>query len=79
MVCDVMDALRPDGPRVSAASARVLLLQLECERAAAASARDEELAAELSADVDACRDAFIGLAVMEIASFRAQLSGPQLG
>jgi hypothetical protein len=32
-----------------------------------------------AADVAACRVAFVGLAVTEIASFRAELSGPQLG
>jgi hypothetical protein len=64
---------------MTASDTRALLMQLELERAAAAHAHDEELASELGADVAACRDAFVGLAVMEIASFRAQLSGPQLG
>ena len=73
MVCGVMDALRPDEPRMTAADTRSLLVQLELERAAAARAHDQDLVAELSEDVAACRDAFIGLAVMEIASFRAQL------
>jgi len=79
MLYGVMDALRPDEPRVSAAGTRALLVRLEHERAAAARARDAELTAELSADVAACRDAFVGLAVTEIVSLRAQLSGPQLG
>ena len=74
-----MDALRPDEHRVSAAGTRALLVRLELERAAAARAHDAELTAELSADVAACRDAFVGLAVTEIVSLRAQLSGPQLG
>ncbi len=30
-------------------------------------------------DLAACRAAFVGLAVTEIASLRAQLSGPQVG
>ena len=32
-----------------------------------------------AADVAACRIAFVGLAVTEIASLRAELSGPQMG
>ena len=35
--------------------------------------------ADREADLAACRAAFVGLAVTEIASFRAQLSGPQVG
>ena len=34
---------------------------------------------DLVADIAASRDAFVGLAVTEIASFRAELSGPQVG
>jgi hypothetical protein len=34
---------------------------------------------ELDAELDAARDAYVGTAVTEIASFRAQLSGPQVG
>ena len=34
---------------------------------------------DLSADIAASREAFVGLAVMEIASLRAQLSGRQEG
>ena len=35
--------------------------------------------ADLDADLDAARAAYVGLAVTEIASFRAALSGPQVG
>jgi hypothetical protein len=34
---------------------------------------------DLDAELDAARTAYVGTAVTEIASFRAQLSGPQLG
>jgi hypothetical protein len=34
---------------------------------------------DLDAELDAARAAYVGLAVTEIASFRAQLSGPQVG
>jgi hypothetical protein len=35
--------------------------------------------AELDADIAETREAYVGLAVTEIASFRSQLAGPQLG
>lgn len=35
--------------------------------------------ADLEADLTAAREAYIGLAVTEIATFRGQLSGHQLG
>jgi hypothetical protein len=34
---------------------------------------------DLDADLAAAREAYVGLAVTEIATLRAQLSGPQLG
>ena len=34
---------------------------------------------DLDADIAATRTAYVGLAVTEIASFRSQLSGPQVG
>ena len=34
---------------------------------------------ELDGDIAATRAAYVGMAITEIASFRAQLSGPQLG
>jgi hypothetical protein len=35
--------------------------------------------AELDADIAETREAYVGLAVTEIASFRSQVSGPQVG
>jgi hypothetical protein len=74
-----MDALRPEEPVVTATDTRARLVRLERERAAATRADDDALIARLRADVAACREAYIGQAVTEIASFRAQLSGPQVG
>lgn len=34
---------------------------------------------ELEDELDAAREAYIGVAVTEIATFRGQLSGPQVG
>jgi hypothetical protein len=74
-----MDALHPEPPVVTAIDARARLVRLEAERAAAARRHDDERCARLHDDVEACRAQFVGLAVAEIASFRARLSGPQLG
>jgi hypothetical protein len=77
-----MDAHRPQQPVVTAADARARLARLATLQVAvarAARAEDAEPVARLGEDVAACRDAFVGLAVGEIASFRAQLSGPQVG
>jgi len=35
--------------------------------------------ADLEEEIEAMADAYVGAAVAEIASFRAQLSGPQVG
>jgi hypothetical protein len=77
--CSVMDALRPEQPIITAIDARARLVRLEAERAAAARTHDDERSARLHDDVEACRVQFVGLALAEIASFRAQLSGPQVG
>ena len=77
-----MDAIRPEEPVVTAIDARARLerlVTLRVEVARAARAEDAEVIRRLCEDVDASRDAFVGLAVGEIASFRAQLSGPQVG
>jgi len=55
---------------------------LETERAAAletALRDDPAYMADLREEIVATRHAFVGSAVAEIASFRAQLSGPQMG
>ena len=67
---------------VTAVDARARLVQLETERREAARvepAADEQLIARLGADVAACRAAYVGLAVTELASFRAPDLRPQVG
>ncbi|MGZ8649783.1 MAG: hypothetical protein ACXW08_14330 [Solirubrobacteraceae bacterium] len=61
---------------------RTHVLALEAERAAASIWGLDELAsytADLEGEIEATRIAYVASAVTEIASFRAALSGPQLG
>jgi hypothetical protein len=63
-------------------AARQQLQRLQAERLDAVDAGlgDNELyMADLESDITASRVAYVALAVTEIASLRAQLSGPQLG
>jgi hypothetical protein len=57
------------------------LLVLRAERAAASleGLDNEPYVADLLIETEATARAFIGAAVTEIASFRAQLRGPQVG
>jgi hypothetical protein len=58
------------------------LLELHAERALAEEtgvARIASYMADLERDIARSHAAFVGAAVTEIASFRAQLSGPQVG
>jgi hypothetical protein len=66
----------------NATDIREHLVLLETERALAIEAglRDDPLyMADLRQEIVATRAAYIGSAVAEIASFRAQLTGPQVG
>jgi hypothetical protein len=66
----------------SAIDIRQHLELLEIERAAAldtALRNDVAYMTDLREEIVAARHAYIGSAVTEIASFRAQLSGPQFG
>ena len=59
---------------------RTHLLTLTAERAAASLTAGETGTSDgLLAEIEAARHAFVGAAVTEIATFRAQLSGPQIG
>ena len=61
---------------------RTHLLTLNAELAAASLAGLEQAgpyAEDLRAEIDAARHAYVGAAVTEIATFRAELSGPQIG
>ena len=67
---------------MNASDARIVLDALVAERREVAGtprAQDSAFMAELAADISASRAAFVGLAVAEIASLRAQLGGPQSG
>ena len=65
-----------------ASDMRVELNRLMAERfeAVACGLADNEFyLRELDEELAHCRDAYVGLAVTEIATFRAELSGPQWG
>jgi hypothetical protein len=67
---------------MTAPAARQQLQRLQVERLDAVDAGlgDNELyMADLESDIAASRAAYVALAVTEIATLRAQLSGPQLG
>jgi hypothetical protein len=67
---------------MTATDARTWLHRLEAERVDAIEAGLGENAlymAELQLDLEASRVAYIGLAITEIATLRAQLAGPQVG
>jgi hypothetical protein len=75
---------RPEAqePQMSATDARQQLHRLHAERLDAVDAglSDNELyMGELESDIAASHAAYVALAVTEIATLRAQLSGPQLG
>jgi hypothetical protein len=66
----------------SATEIRDHLVLLETERALAIEAGlrdDPAYMADLREEIAATRAAYVGSAVIEIASFRAALSGPQVG
>ena len=69
---------RPEESVMTASDARARLERLALQRMEAAAAGDAA-AAELAADIAACQEEFVALAVTEIASLRAHLSGPQKG
>ena len=67
---------------MTASDARLAVQRLEAERLDAADAglaRNARYMAELQSDIEASRVAYVALAVTEIATLRAELSGPQVG
>ena len=73
---------RPTEPYATAADARLDLQRLMAERLDAADVSLDGNAlymSELEDEIEASRAAYIGLAVTEIATLRAELSGPQVG
>jgi hypothetical protein len=75
---------RPEAqePEMTATDARQHLQRLQAERLDAVDAglgKNALYMAELETDIAASRAAYVALAVTEIATLRAQLSGPQVG
>jgi hypothetical protein len=67
---------------MSALELRLHLVRLTAERLDAAEAglsENRAYMAELEEDLAETREAYVGLAVTEIATLRAELSGPQIG
>ncbi len=66
----------------SAIEAQAHLLELQAERTLASSdgfAVDSAYMAYLDGEIEATTSAYVGAAVTEIATLRAELSGPQVG
>lgn len=66
-------------PTTSAAEELEHLRQLRTDRALASMAGDAELVGDLDFDIEAATDAFVGLAVTEIASLRGEIGGRDQG
>jgi hypothetical protein len=66
-------------PSTSAAEELEHLRQLHVDRALASMAGDAELVGDLDFDIEAATDAFVGLAVTEIASLRGEIGGRDQG
>ena len=77
-----MPPTRPTEQFATAADARADLQRLAAQRLDAADAGLDDNAlymAELDTEIEVSRAAYIGLAVTEIATLRAELSAPQVG
>ena len=66
-------------PTSSAADELAHLTSLLSDRALALAMGDEELAGDLEIDICASTDAFVGLAVTEIATLRGEIGGRDHG
>ena len=66
-------------PTTSAADEFEYLRQLRADRALASLAGDADLVGDLDFDIEAATDAFVGLAVTEIATLRGEIDGRLLG
>jgi hypothetical protein len=62
-------------PTTSAADELAYLTSLRSDRAIALAMGDDELAGDLDVDIAASADAFVGLAVTEIATLRGEIGG----
>jgi hypothetical protein len=73
---------RPQEPAMTAVDARTQLRRLQVERLEAFEiglGANAVYMASLDTDIASSRSAYIGLAITELATLRAQLSGPQIG
>jgi hypothetical protein len=66
-------------PTTSAADELAHLSSLRLDRAIALAMGDDELAGDLDIDIAASTDAFVGLAVTEIATLRGEVGGRDQG
>jgi hypothetical protein len=66
-------------PTSSAADELVHLRRLRADRALAALAGDADLVGDLDVDIETTADAFVGLAVTEIATLRGEIGGRDQG
>jgi hypothetical protein len=66
-------------PTTSAAEELEHLRQLRTDRALAALIGDAELVEDLDYDIAAATDAYVGLAVTEIATLRGEIGGREQG
>jgi hypothetical protein len=66
-------------PNASAADELQHLSQLRADRALAALVGDADLVGDLDVDIAASTDAFVGLAVTEIATLRGEVGGRDQG
>jgi hypothetical protein len=66
-------------PNASAADELAYLMSLRSDRALAELMGDEELVGDIDIDIAASADAFVGLAVTEIATLRGEIGGRDQG
>jgi len=66
-------------PTASAAEELEHLQRLHAERALASLVGDAQLVGDIDFDIEASTDAFVGLAVTEIATLRGEIGGRQQG
>ena len=66
-------------PNTSAADQLEHLRRLRAERALARLAGDADLVGDIDFDIEASTDAFVGLAVTEIATLRGEIGGRDQG
>jgi hypothetical protein len=79
---DVSKRAHPQDRAMSAIEMQIHLQQLHAERALAlieGLGDDTASMADLDDEIEATRAGYVGAAVTEIATLRAQLSGPQVG